>query len=50
MSKKNNGRFWYSDDPMMDAVVWALIILLSTGFISGLSVGVGMSFILRGSC
>lgn len=42
MSKK----FWFEDDPMMDAIAWAVLILLASGFLFGFGVGIGVAFIL----
>jgi hypothetical protein len=38
--------FWFDEDPMMDAVTWAVLLLLATGFIFGFGVGVGLMMIL----
>jgi hypothetical protein len=39
--------FWFEEDPMMEAVTWAVLMLLAAGFIFGFGVGVGISVLFR---
>jgi hypothetical protein len=37
-------RLFYDEDPMMEMVCWAVIILLGIGFLFGFGVGIGVAF------
>jgi len=39
--------FWFEEDSIMEAVTWAVLILLAAGFVFGFGTGFGVAFFFR---